>query len=206
MTSRIRPDLLSAVCSLLFVSAAACTAVVPPQPDSDEFRAPLVFGRAVTVIMGDLSRIYPPEIRFLEVASKKTGRRMQIELESQDKVFVVPLAVGDYELTRVQISEGPFLSLADFAIDFQVIPNQLTYVGTWRFGIESPQYGRMIVLSAVNDSVERARAETELRTQFPHLTDFPIGTAELSPAQAETRLYEVMPYPRYPRYFRRHWW
>jgi hypothetical protein len=26
------------------------------------------------------------------------------------------------------------------------------------------------------------------------------------PSEAQARLFEVMPYPRVPRYFRRHWW
>jgi len=26
------------------------------------------------------------------------------------------------------------------------------------------------------------------------------------PSHEQARLFEVMPYPNYPRYFRRHWW
>lgn len=42
--------------------------------------------------------------------------------------------------------------------------------------------------------------------QYPDLEGRTITSALPLPASAESRLYEVMPYPRYPRYFRRHWW
>jgi hypothetical protein len=33
-----------------------------------------------------------------------------------------------------------------------------------------------------------------------------VATTLPNPPEIQARLYEVMPYPRVPRYFRRHWW
>ena len=120
-------------------------------------------------------------------------------------MFVLQLPAGEYALTRVQISEGPFMSMADYASTFQVGAEPLTYVGTWRFGIDSPRYERMIVISAVRDQQEQAQAQRTLFEQYPALDGEMVTAVLPSPTEVETRLYEVMPYPRYPTYFRRHW-
>lgn len=115
------------------------------------------------------------------------------------------MAPGEYELSRVQIGEGPFMSMADYAVGFEVVQGRL-YVGTWRFRIDIPRYGRMMAFSANLDEEDRIEAERQLFREAPDLLDVAATEVALSPSQAEARLYEVMPYPRYPRYFRRHWW
>lgn len=82
----------------------------------------------------------------------------------------------------------------------------MTYLGTWRFGVDTPRYGRMVVISAVQDPQDRAAAEHDIIAKYPALEGQPVTTVLPVPSEAESRLYEVMPYPRYPRYFRRHWW
>ena len=58
----------------------------------------------------------------------------------------------------------------------------------------------------VIDPDEGSRAEAFLATQYPALQGGSITSSLPEPSSMETRLYEVMPYPRYPRYFRRHNW
>jgi hypothetical protein len=185
---------------------SGCATELPVSPESPEIKTPVVFGRAITLLTGETSRWYKPQVRFFELINRQTLERYSIEVASDDKMFVLQLPAGEYELTRVQISEGPFMSMADLASTFQVGADPITYVGTWRFGIDSPRYGRMMVISAVRDQQEQAQAQRALFEQYRILDGQAVVAALPTPNEAQTRLYEVMPYPRYPRYFRRHWW
>ena len=75
---------------------------------------------------------------------------------SDSERFVLALSPGNYELIRVQVNEGPFLSIARLASGFLIGSDPITYLGTWRFGVDSPKYARMVSLSMVNDEHDRA--------------------------------------------------
>jgi len=188
------------------LSVAGCATELSAPPEGDELRSPVVFGRAVTVLLGTSHRRYEPNVRLFELLNRRTNERYTVEIGSKDQAFVLQLPAGTYELTRVQISEGPFMSMADFGSAFEVGPLPLTYVGTWRFGIDSPRYGRMMVMSVVQDDQEQAEAVRQVAAQYPTLSGQLSARATLIPNEAESRLYEVMPYPRYLPSFRRHWW
>jgi hypothetical protein len=64
----------------------------------------------------------------------------------------------------------------------------------------------MVKVSMVMDDEDIRRFDELLLDQHPELVGAPHGLSVPQPSQLEARLYEVMPYPRYPRYFRRHWW
>ena len=81
---------------------------------------------------------------------------------------------------------------------------QLTYVGTWRFEIDTPRYNRMMVFSAVHDVEGQDRARQELLAQNPARDGQAMAASLPSPTEVDARLYEVMPYPRCQSYFRRH--
>ncbi|MGE0645475.1 MAG: hypothetical protein AB7P24_17590 [Nitrospira sp.] len=166
----------------------------------------LVVGRVVTFLTGDRARRYLPEMRFLELEHQDSHARFQVEIDSSDETVALNLPSGSYRLTRVQISEGPFLSMADLPMAFTVDADVVTHVGTWRFGVDSPRYGRMVVASVVVDQAETVGTRDFLRERYPELQGRPLVERLPQPLQAEARLYEVMPYPRYPRMFRRHWW
>jgi len=160
----------------------------------------------VTVLLEERGRRYQPRVRFLELVQQDTGKRYRIDLQSADQTFMVELPAGAYQLGRVQISEGPFMSMAELGARFEVGTDRMVYVGTWRFGIDSPRYERMLLLSSVADEESRAAVEQQVVEQFPGLAGASAATSLPTPASAESRLREVMPYPYYPRYFRRHWW
>jgi len=185
---------------------AGCATELPVTPDRPEPEKPVVFGRTIALLTGETSRSYLPKVRFMELMNRQTLQRYSIELQSDDKMFVLQLPAGEYALTRVQISEGPFMSMADYESTFRIGTEPLTYLGTWRFGIDSPRYGRMIVLSAVRDQQEETLAQRTLFEQYPALDGKKVVAVLPNPNEAQTRLYEVMPYPRYPTYFRRQWW
>ncbi len=48
--------------------------------------------------------------------------------------------------------------------------------------------------------------EEALRTQYPAAASESLTTVIPLPAETDARLYEVLPYPRYPKYFQRHVW
>jgi hypothetical protein len=64
----------------------------------------------------------------------------------------------------------------------------------------------MVVISMVIDEEDRDKAEQAIRQNYPAHEAQPVVTVVPEPAESEGRLYEVMSYPRVPRYFQRHQW
>ena len=197
---------LAGLLGAIIASLAGCvsepTSLVEPAQVTDN----LVVGRVITVITGERSRRYLPQVRFLELENQDSQMRFRIEINSPDHYFAVDLPSGIYRVNRVQISEGPFLSMAEFAVTFPVTPHAVTYLGTWRFGVDSPRYGRAVVLSVITNDDDRRQVHGFLHERYANYNERPFVEKLPQPSQVEARLYEVMPYPRYPRYFRRHWW
>jgi hypothetical protein len=188
------------------LNCAGCATQLPSLVAEPEVNSPLVLGRVLVVVTGETSRAYEPEMRSLEFESQQTHERFNVEVKSEDRHFVIALPSGEYRLNRVQISEGPFMSMAEVSAAFTVHTDGVTYVGTWRFGVDSPRYGRMLAFSMVMDSDDRSVAHAFLVKQYPGWKDASVTSVPPSPSAMEARLYEVMPYPRYPTYFRRHNW
>lgn len=192
--------------ALVCVTAAGCATELDARPDLADGTLPVVFGRALIVLTGPTTRWYHPTIRFVELEQQGTQQRFRVEMESRDILFTIPLPPGPYALTRVEISEGPFLAIADLSLTFTVHADRLTYVGTWRIGLESPHYGRMAVVSVVRDPVDRARAASQLVEEHPSLSSHLVTESLPEPAATQVRLYEVASYPRVQPYFRRRQW
>jgi hypothetical protein len=182
-----------------------CVTQLPAVPEEGNHPSNVAVGRVVVVLTGERSRIYEPAVKSFEVENRQTKERFNVQIESDNESFILPLAPGDYELTRVQINEGPFLSMAHLASTFSIGQDPVTYLGTWRFGVDSPKYGRMVSVSMVTDEEDRLQALQSLADD-QQLDIKHVVTTLPNPSELQTRLYEVMPYPRVPRYFRRHWW
>lgn len=200
------PVILYGLLGAMVLWGWSCATELPRLVDPTQVSGSLVVGRVITVITGETSRRYPPEVRFFELEDQLSQKCFQVEIKSRDQYFAVDLPPGKYRLTRVQISEGPFMSMADLPATFVVDSGVITYVGTWRFGVDSPRYGRMVVVSVVADQAEATGGRDFLNTRYPIFGGRTMVEAIPQPSQVEARLYEVMPYPRYSRYFRRHWW
>ena len=184
---------------------AACAAPVPVEMPESGNGATVVFGRILTVLTGSSSRPYEPKVSFFEVLNQGTGNRTKVDVNSNDTVFLLQLHAGDYEVTRVQIHEGPFTALADLALTFHVGQERVAYLGTWRIGVEQPRNDRQLLVSIVHDQEDQAEAMQRLMTDHEGLAGQAVTTLLPLPATSETALYEVMPYPRVVPYFRRHW-
>ena len=180
--------------------------ITEPSKSGIEANQPIIIGRVVTFLLGPTTRWYEPAVRFIELTHRATQQRYQVMIERDDRHFILELPSGDYELSRVQISEGPFMSLADLHETFTVLPERLTYVGTWRFGVDIPKYGRKVLVSIIEDDESHREAERRTLDQYPQWANYASITALPEPVAVEARLYEVASYPRIPRYFRRHWW
>ena len=194
-------SMLRVVAFLLLVGAlAGCVTTIPALPESVSTDGAVVLGRAVTLLLGPTTRWFTPELRFFELVNTATQERIRVDVNSDDAWFILPLPAGEYELSRIQISEGAFMGMAGLDARFRVREGGVTYVGTWRFGVEPPQYDRAILLSAV---AEEEPAIRQVLARYPTLEGRPIITELLSPSTIETRLYEAPPYPRF-WWFRRH--
>jgi hypothetical protein len=163
-------------------------------------------GRVVTVITGESQRLYFPELRSFEVINRESQERYKIDVQSKDGYFSISLPAGPYELNRLQISEGPFLSMAQLSAGFVLKPDVITFLGTWRFGVDSPKYGRQVAVSMIHDERDQEHAQQLIKDRYPGLESRSLVLSTPEPSHEVARLFEVMPYPRYSRYFRRHWW
>lgn len=187
----------------LLLGMSGCVMELPSLVDQDRVVGSLVVGRVITVLTGERSRRYVPQMRLLELEDKDSQQRFQVGIESRDQRFAIDLPSGKYRLNRVQISEGPFMSMADLDMTFSVEAGVITHVGTWRFGVDSPHYGRNVFVSMVPE--ERAMARNFLNEHYPFFNESSIVGSLPQPSQVEARLYEVMAYPRISAYFRRQW-
>jgi len=197
---------LAGIMTLCLFSCAdlGCSTLRVPEEVGRAVEHTVAFGRVEAFVVPKTTRMYEAQVRFLEVVHCETGARYRIEVDGADTFFSLAVPSGPYEISRVQISKGPFLSMADFAVSFQAGPGPSTSVGIWRFGLETPRHGRIILLSAAKGEQDRETLDRHLRAAHPELSEGSLTVATLTPSSAPSRLFEVMPYPRVQSYFRRH--
>jgi len=193
------------ICALS-LSLSGCATELPASVAEADVSGTLVVGRVVTLITGERQRTYPPELRSFELINTETQERFKVYVKSEDGYFSLSLPPGRYEMNRVQISEGPFLSMAQLTGSFVIEPDVVIFLGTWRFGVDSPKYGRRVIVSMIHDEQDQKRVRPFVKDSYPTFSTRPVVVLIPEPSHEETRLFEVMPYPLYSRYFRRHWW
>jgi hypothetical protein len=193
------------ICAI-FVTLSGCATDLPVTVTAADVSGTLVIGRVVTTITGESQRVYPPELRSFEVINTDSEERFKVYVQSEDEYFSLSLPPGHYKINRVQISEGPFLSMAQLTVSFVLKPDVMTFLGTWRFGVDSPKYGRQVMVSMIHDEQDQKRAQQFVKELYPAYDVRPMVILVPEPSHVQSRLFEVMPYPNNPRYFRRHWW
>ncbi|MCW5800322.1 MAG: hypothetical protein KIT40_17645 [Nitrospira sp.] len=176
------------------------------QSATQERPAVLLIGRAMTVLTGERARKFEPTVREIEFINRDDGTRYRVSIGGSDTLFAALLPPGRYDVNRVQINEGPFLSIAQPALSIALNEGPVVFSGTWRFGVDSPKYGRMVALSVMVDEESQTLLRQKVQTEYPTLASSPVMTTLPVPTEVQTRLYEVAPYPRVSRYFRRHYW
>jgi hypothetical protein len=190
----------------MFMILSGCATELPVTVAEADVSGTLVVGRVVTAITGESQRVYSPELRSFEVVNTESEERFKVYVKSEDEYFSLSLPPGPYKVNRVQISEGPFLSMAQLTISFMLKPDVVIFLGTWRFGVDSPKYGRQVLVSIIHDEQDQKRAQQFVKNSYPTLEARTMVILIPEPSHEQARLFEVMPYPNYARYFRRHWW
>ena len=185
---------------------SGCATDLPVTVAEADVSRNLVVGRVVTIITGESQRMYAPELRSFEVINSESQERFKVSVQSADGYFSLSLPAGHYELNRLQISEGPFLSMAQLSASFALKPDVMTFLGTWHFGVDSPKYGRHVVVSMTYDEQDQEGARQFVKDTYPTLKTKSSVMLVPEPSHEKARLYEVMPYPHILGYFRRHWW
>ncbi len=198
---------LTIMWKLYCLSLAGCITeaqtVLSPKEESSKV---LLIERIIVTLTGERARRFEPTMREVELIEQTSGARYRLTIEGNDQLFTVFLPPGHYEIVRAQISEGPFLSIAQLESSFSLLEDHPLFVGTWRFGVDSPRYGRMVLVSMALDGESLRQAEETMRKEYPTLASKVITPMLPIPKETQTRLYEVAPYPRISRYFRRHYW
>jgi hypothetical protein len=192
--------------SVVLMVLTGCATEFPVTVAEADILGMLVVGRVVTTITGQSQRVYPPELRSFEVINTESKERFRVHVQSEDEYFSLSLPPGHYKINRMQISEGPFLSMAQLTGSFVLKPDVVTFLGTWRFGVDSPKYGRQMMVSMIQDEQDQRRAQQFVKDSYPTFDARPMGILIPEPSHEQARLYEVMPYSRILGYFRRHWW
>lgn len=190
----------------ILIILSGCATELPVTVAEADVSGILVVGRVVTTITGESQRVYPLELRSFEVINTESEGSYKIYVKSEDEYFSLSLAPGHYKINRVQISEGPFLSMAQLSGNFVLEPDVMTSLGTWRFGVDSPKFGRQVMVSMIHDEQDQKRAKQFVKDSYPTFDAKPMVILIPEPSHEEARLYEVMPYPRILGYFCRHWW
>ncbi len=160
----------------------------------------LVFGRIASDLSGPSNRRYHPEVRFFEITNRQTRQRYRVDVEAKDSSFYLPLPDGEYEVTRIQIQEGVFRSMAQLSLTFHIEGKGIYDSGYWDVQISSPYYDRKMTISV---SANPDSSKDLSPSDYPELSHLPITSLSLNPEVYEARLFEVVPYPRF-RYFMRH--
>ena len=175
------------------VLVGGCVTEIGPLPKNLPDNQPVAFGKVQAFLTGPTNRWYAPQVRFFELKNLTTKKRFRVDVQSADSSFFLSLPAGDYELTRVQINEGAFRSMAQLNPTFQVSDGGLNYLGKWELKIHPPTYLRLIDVSVESD-LEDAKAE--VLSLHPDLAGLPIVAQLPTPTESESRLVEMSPYPR----------
>jgi hypothetical protein len=121
----------------------------------------IIVEHVITALLGPTTRDYNPKLQFFELINSATHDRIRVDVDSEDGWFILPLTPGTYEIARLQIAEGGFLANAGLSSRFDVREG-ITYVGTWRLGVELPQYDRKVIISVVTEKRKTTSARSLL--------------------------------------------
>ena len=80
-------------------------------------------------------------------------------------------------------------------------PDVVTFLGTWRFGVDSPKYGRQVMVSIIHDEQDHQRAKRFVKDSYPTFDARPMVILIPEPSHEQARLFEVMPYPKLCKIF-----
>jgi hypothetical protein len=83
--------------------------------------------------------------------------------------------------------------MAQLTGSFVLEPDVVTFLGTWRFGVDSPKYGRQVMTSIIHDEQDHLRAQHFVKDSYPTFDAKPVVVLIPEPSHEQARLFEVMP-------------
>ncbi len=156
------------------------------------------FGQVQLSTSGPNPRSFPAQLRFFDVVNIETQERTRVRIGKAEGAFTMSLNPGHYEIIRIQINEGPFMTESQISHTFQIKPNVLTYLGKWELDVDTPRTQRMVRIKISEDrSSWLAIVETEPRLKTKSVVNF-----LPEPIAGETRLYAVAPNPKVKYFYR----
>lgn len=76
-----------------------------------------------------------PALQIIEVRYRESDKRYRVDVGAGGRLLMFPHPPREYEVVRVQISNGPFLSMAELSIAFHVEPEAVTHSRRWRLAV-----------------------------------------------------------------------
>ena len=189
-------------CFLVLVGmvSVGCVQHLVSFPSESVLKKPFIFGKIEVFQEEKSGRIYAPELASFEFVNKEKDAVYRVDIGSSSSFFLLDLAPGKYEVSRVFIREGGFRSTAEVTLAFEIPAKGIGYVGFWRFIVSPPNFTREVVVKISSQPVE---ALAELNLRYPSLSESSVESLLAEPSTIRSRLYEITPYPRF-RWFNRH--
>ncbi len=138
-------------------------------------------------------------VQFFDMKNTKTGEWTRVHMSGRANRFVTWLSPGGYELVRLQIGEGPFLSETYMNMRFDVHPEKTNYLGIWRIRIDAPKTVRMVQVDVLADAPDWDL----MMSLHPELGEKPLVASLAQPVTIQNRLFAVAPLQPRAKYFYR---
>ncbi len=174
-----------------------CTATQRGVSESSSEHA-FVFGYVHVVTDGPNPRRFPTHLRFVSLSNMDSGEKYRIDIHSNADLFSHHLPIGHYSVDRVQFNEGPFMAESHVHIEFQVPHRKATYIGIWKFEVETPRTVRLVRIHVV----EGDPAISQKFPLGPVSKRTPIETILPQPNFIEVRVFPVAPNPKIKYFYR----
>ncbi len=158
----------------------------------------LVIGGIEIETIGPNPRSYDTHVRFVDLYHLDRQERIRIRLTDHDPLFSMLLPAGRYQLSRLQIHEGPFMGEANLHSTFSVPAERVIFLGTWQFSVDTPRTQRMVKM----DISEKHPSLRHILNSHAAFREQPIDVVLPDPPVDSFRLFSVAPYPK-ARYFYR---
>ncbi|WP_454064478.1 hypothetical protein [Candidatus Nitrospira salsa] len=187
--------LIIAVYGLLLPS---CATVEGQAEMSEEGEPSIVFGRIEVNEIGPNPRQFPARVRFVDVVHVPTQDWTRIKINPTSQTFAVSLSPGRYEMTRLQVTEGPFTAQSYLSGTFNIAANDVTYLGTWQLNVDTPRTQRMITFDVSDGSLNW----DEVFENYPAMKGKSVVNAFPKLVENQARLYAVAPNPKLKYFYR----
>ena len=180
---------------------SGCSTLQPSRPEEGTQNGSFVLGFIQVEPKAPIFRLHQdePRVRFFDIKNTLSGEWTRVPISEKTPRFVMKLSPGQYEVSRIQIGEGPFQSEAYLNLNFDVYADKTVYLGIWRMQVDSPKTVRMLQLDVLDE-----RPDWDLLVALhPELDEKALAVSLPQPMANQTRLFAVAPAQPRAKYFYR---